>query len=75
MYVSTVRRGRFVSILLCVREVPGSNIGQKTCHSHSDFSWLTSVPPDKCRDDTFNKVTTDQLLRFYIASNERMIGE
>jgi hypothetical protein len=47
----TERRDRVLSILLCIRDIPGSNLGPETEYSEV-FSWFSSVPPGKCRDST-----------------------
>jgi hypothetical protein len=41
-------------LLLCIREVPGSNLGPETGYPDWDFSWFFSVPPEKFRDSTLN---------------------
>jgi hypothetical protein len=38
--------------LLSMREVPGSNRDPETGHPDRGISWFSSVPPGKCRDST-----------------------
>jgi hypothetical protein len=33
------------TILACIPEVPGSNLGRETYHPDPEFSWLLSVTP------------------------------
>jgi hypothetical protein len=46
--------GKVVPLLLRVQVVLGSNLGQETSYPDSGFSWFSSVPPNKCQDNTLN---------------------
>jgi hypothetical protein len=39
---------------LLIPEVPGLNFGPETGYPYWAFSWLSSVPPDKCLDSALN---------------------
>jgi hypothetical protein len=47
--------------LLRIREVPGSNPGTETGYPDEGFSWLSSVPPGKFQDSNF-KLVHDRFL-------------
>jgi hypothetical protein len=36
---------QWLALLLCIWEVPGSNVGPETGCCHWGFSWISSVPP------------------------------
>jgi hypothetical protein len=44
----------WLALLFRIREVPGSNRGPETGYPGWGSSWLSSVPPGKCRDSTLN---------------------
>jgi hypothetical protein len=49
-FTYTVYMGLYDSpVLLCIREVTGSNIGPEISYPDKDFSLFTSVPAGKCR--------------------------
>jgi hypothetical protein len=56
----------WLTLLLRIREVPGSNVGLETGCPARGFSWFFSVSPNKCRDITLNYATTAS---FHILSN------
>jgi hypothetical protein len=37
---------------VCIREVPGLNLGPQTGYPDWGFSWFSSLPPNKCWDST-----------------------
>jgi hypothetical protein len=41
-----------LTLLLRIREAPGSNLGLET--GYSEFSWFYSVTPEKFRDSTLD---------------------
>jgi hypothetical protein len=43
-----------LALLLRFREIPGSNPDPAISYPDCDYSWFSSVPPDKCRDDVSN---------------------
>jgi hypothetical protein len=45
----------WVTPLLRIREVPGSNIAPETGYSDWGFSWVSSVPPGECRIDILKR--------------------
>jgi hypothetical protein len=48
------RRSRVVSNLLPILEVLSPNLGPETGYPDRDFSWFSSVPPDKWIDNTLH---------------------
>jgi hypothetical protein len=42
----------WLTLLLHLQEVPGSNLGLETSYPDWGFSWISSVPPGKCQDST-----------------------
>jgi hypothetical protein len=60
--IDTERRGRVIPLLLLrIREVPGSNLGPEAVYPECVFSWFSSVPPGKFRDNTL-KLGHDRFL-------------
>jgi hypothetical protein len=60
--IDTERRGRVIPLLLlCIREVPGSNLGPEAGYPECVFSWFSSVPPGECWDSTL-KLGHDRFL-------------
>jgi hypothetical protein len=49
----------WLTTLLCIREVPGSNLGEET--DYPDSSWFSSVLPEECRDSAL-KLGHDRFL-------------
>jgi hypothetical protein len=47
-----------LTLLLRIREVPGSNLGPETGYPESGRSWFSSIPPDECRGNSKNYATT-----------------
>jgi hypothetical protein len=47
--------------LLRIREVLGSNLGPEAGYTNLSFSWLSSVPPCECLGSTLNWSTTASL--------------
>lgn len=47
---------RRLARVTCVRETPDSKPGRGTDYPNRGFSWFSSVPPRKCRDDTSIKL-------------------
>jgi hypothetical protein len=52
---------RWLTFLLRTREVPGSNLGPETGYPDWGISWLSSVPPGKCRNSPVNSPTTSSV--------------
>jgi hypothetical protein len=50
-----------LTLLLRIRENPGSNLSLESSYSDWGFSWLFSVPPGKCQDITL-KLSHNHLL-------------
>jgi hypothetical protein len=48
------RRGRVVTLLLSIWEVPGSNLRLQAGYPNWSLSWLSSFFPDKLRDSALN---------------------
>jgi hypothetical protein len=44
----------WLTLLLCIQEIPGSNLGLESGYPDCGFSWLSSVPPGECQDSTLN---------------------
>jgi hypothetical protein len=44
----------WLTLLLSIREIPGSNIGQDTGYLDQGLLWFSSVPPVKRQDRTLN---------------------
>jgi hypothetical protein len=54
----------WLTLLLYIREVPGSNFSLETGYPHWGFSWFPSVPPGECQDCTL-KLGHDYFLPIY----------
>jgi hypothetical protein len=54
-------KAEWLTILLRIWEVSGSNFGSETDYSYREFSWFSSVNPGKFRDCTF-KLDNDRFL-------------
>jgi hypothetical protein len=50
-YYRSERRGRLVTLLILIREIPGSNLSPQNAYLSREFSWFFSVPPDKYWND------------------------
>jgi hypothetical protein len=48
----------WLTFLLHILEVPGSNLSQETGYPDWGFSWFSSVLPGNCRDSTLNQART-----------------
>jgi hypothetical protein len=51
-------RTKWLAFLLRIREIPASNLSPETDYPDRDFSWFSSVPPEKCRDSNLKLGTT-----------------
>jgi hypothetical protein len=51
----------WLTLLLRIREVPGSNLGSETGYTDWGFSWFSSVLPSECRDSAL-KLGYDRFL-------------
>jgi hypothetical protein len=51
---------------ICTREMPGSKLGRAGTPNVIMFAWVSSDPPDKCRDIILNRVN---IAHFQILSN------
>jgi hypothetical protein len=45
---------KWLTLLLRIREAPGSNLGPETDYPYCGFFVVFSVPPDECRDSALN---------------------
>jgi hypothetical protein len=50
-----------LTLLIRIRNVPGSNLGPETGYTNCGFSWISSVPPVKYKDSTL-KLGHERLL-------------
>jgi hypothetical protein len=48
----------WLAILLCIRQVSGSNLSPETSYPDSGFSWFFKVPPPRSQDITTNWAMT-----------------
>jgi hypothetical protein len=51
------RRGQVIRTAACSREITGSNTDTGTGYPDLSSSWLSSVPPGKCRSSTSGQTT------------------
>jgi hypothetical protein len=42
--------GKLLALLLHIRKVAGSNLDPEVDYPHKEFSWFSSIAPDKFRD-------------------------
>jgi hypothetical protein len=47
----------WLTLLVRIRDVSGSNLRPEPGYVDCGFSWLSSVPPGKCRDSVLNQAT------------------
>jgi hypothetical protein len=40
----------WLTLLLCIQEVPGSNLNPETGYPDWGFSWFSSIPTGECQD-------------------------
>jgi hypothetical protein len=55
----TEQAGLDVTLYICIRRMLDSSLGRDTDHSHTGFSWLSPLRPDKCRGEYLQYATAD----------------